>query len=86
MSKKRKNKHKYGLHPIHLHFGVWVSVLALVITAFHASSEAIHAVYSARSEHYEIANHHTMREAREHEVHIAEPSLLFARRNTVGGR
>jgi len=69
---------------LHLHFGVWIAVAAIMITALHTSSDMIYALYGMQPAFAEAGNH-TLREAREFETHTGHAQISMVRRNHIGG-
>lgn len=69
---------------LHLHFGIWIAVAAIMVTALHTSADMVYALYGMHPA-YADAGGHTLREAREFETHTGHAQISMARRSYIGG-
>lgn len=69
---------------LHLHFGMYIAIAAIIVTALHTSADMVYALYGTQAPYADVGNH-TLREAREFETHIGHAQITMTRRSYIGG-
>ena len=80
---KKQKKRQSWIRPMHLHFGMYIAIAAVIVTALHTSGDMVYALYGVQPV-YGDASNNEFREMREYETHVGHAQVSITRRSYIG--